>query len=139
MVRCSVIVIKQSWFLTLYGSYAAAAIDLLQSTMMHVVQVGHKSHVEFAVPRCDVMRRHKLSTVQAGRLLQHQLGPLVQIPHLHIKQTEVHDGPYNIILESNWIVAVFHVTYICSKIEHKYFTCSNYQLFLVIIKQSDSH
>lgn len=75
--------------LTLYVcTLHAVDVDPLQGRM-HVEQVGYKGQVEFAVSRCDVMRRDKLSAVQPGRLLQHQLGPVVQIVllHVHMKQT----------------------------------------------------
>lgn len=75
--------------LTLYV-LSLYAIDLsLLHSWMHVEQVGDKGQVEFAVSRSDVMGRNKLSAIQPGRLLQHQLSPSVQIAllHVHMKQT----------------------------------------------------
>lgn len=71
------------------GSIYVVAVDLsLLQTRMHVEQVGHKRQVEFAVSRCNVVRGNKLSAVQPGGLLQHQLSPSVQIALLYrnIKQ-----------------------------------------------------
>lgn len=70
--------------LTLYVCGLQAVDVCLLQGGVHVEQVGHESQVEFAVPGGDVIRRDKLPAVQPRCLLQHQLGPEVQIVLLHV-------------------------------------------------------
>lgn len=67
---------------------------------MRVEQVGHEGQVELAVPGGNVVRRHKLPAVQTGRLLQHQLGPLVQVPLLK-RQMRRKKGNYCDVTDRN--------------------------------------
>ena len=76
-------------FLTLYQRCVNAVGLCCLQGRVHVEQVGHERHVEFAVASTNILGRHKLPAVQPGSLLQHELSPVLVISLL-CRQTHTH-------------------------------------------------